>query len=240
VKFTPRGVAAAVLVLIVAAVCVRLGVWQLDRLEARRAQNAAIQSAAHLPPLRLDAAGFDTAAAIPDAQIWRRAEATGRFLHERQQVLRGRSREGRPGVWVATPLVTDAGTVMVLRGWAPSADGTRLDAAALARPDGEVRVEGALLRVPDRADGGIPLPSGGADTTWRTLALGVARERAPAPLLPLYLQIVPGTEPGDAYPLPEPLPELSEGNHLGYALQWFSFAVIAMVGFVIAAFWVRR
>jgi surfeit locus 1 family protein len=241
VKVTPRGLAAAVVVLLVAALCVRLGFWQLSRLEERRARNEAIRAAAELPPLRLDAAGFDSAAADPGAQVWRRAEAVGRFLPGGAQVLRGRSRAGHPGVWVAAPLRTAAGTVMVLRGWAPSADGARVERDALAAPGGEVRVAGALLPLPERADRGLPVPSAGGDTTWRSLELAVAGERAPGPVLPLYLQLLPdaGAAAG-AYPHPEPLPELSEGSHLGYALQWFSFALIALGGFAVVVLRGRR
>lgn len=232
--------AAAVLVLLVAAVCVRLGFWQLSRLEERRARNHAIRAAAELPPLRLDRAGFDTAAADPEAQRWRHAEATGRFLKGGAQVLRGRARDGRPGVWVATPFRTAAGTVMVVRGWAPSPDAARVERAALSAPEGELRLEGALLPLPERGDRGLPVPAG-ADTTWRGLDLATARERAPAPVLPLYLQLLPGDGgPNAAYPAPEPLPELSEGSHLGYALQWFSFALIAVAGFAFVALRPRR
>lgn len=231
VKLSPRGIAAALLALVVAAGCVRLGLWQLDRLAERRARNEAIRSAADLPPLVLDRAGFAAAAADPPAQSWRRAHASGRYDHASAQVLRGRSRDGRPGVWIATPLATSAGTVMVLRGWAPSPDGARLDRSALAEPRGEVRVAGALLPLPERADRGLPVPSGPADTTWRILSLDAARERSAEPVLPLYLQLLPDSAALDgAYPSAEPLPELSEGNHLGYAVQWFSFAAIAVLG----------
>ena len=235
-KVTPRGVVAAVLVLLVAAVCVRLGFWQLSRLEERRAVNAAVAAAAERPPLRLDPAGFAEAAADPGAQVWRRAVAEGRFLHDADQVLRGRSRDGRPGVWLATPLETAAGSVMVLRGWVPSPDGTTLDAAALRTPEGEVRVAGALLPLPREPDRGLPIPGRGTDTTWRRLDAAVAAERAPGPVLPLYLQLLPGGAADAAYPAPEPLPALSEGSHLGYAFQWFSFAAIAVAGFAIVAF----
>jgi surfeit locus 1 family protein len=52
------------------------------------------------------------------------------------------------------------------------------------------------------------------------------------PLLPAYLQLR-SSDPaqGGAYPEPLPEPTLDEGPHLGYAVQWFLFSAIAMVGY---------
>ncbi|HEU0298658.1 MAG TPA: SURF1 family protein [Longimicrobium sp.] len=236
-KITPRGILAAVLVIIVAATCVRLGFWQLDRLEQRRARNAAIRAAGALPPVRLDSAA-PALSANPQAFAWRRAEAAGRYHHAGDMVLRGRSRTGRPGVHLVSPLVLgDGRVVMVNRGWVPAPDGSTADVRPL-RTTGPVRISGALLPLASDPDRGLPLSrgAGGADTTWRRVDLAAARERGPGPVIPLVLQQLPGGGAEDSPPVPEPLPELSEGNHLSYAVQWFSFAAIAVAGFLVVAF----
>lgn len=228
-----RGALAAVFVLALAALCVRLGFWQLDRLEQRRERNAAIRAHGALPPLALDSAAA-LAGAHPESLAWRRAEASGRYHHAGDMVLRGRSRGGRPGVHLVSPLVlADGRVVMVHRGWVPSPDGTRAE-PRLLRAEGPVRVSGVLLPIPSRPDRGLPVPgSMGGDTTWRRVDLAVARTRSPGPVLPLVLQQLPSPADADAPPLPEPLPALSNGNHLSYAVQWFSFAAIAVAGFLI-------
>jgi surfeit locus 1 family protein len=232
VKLTVRGAAAAIFILGMCALCVRLGFWQLDRLEQRRARNAAIRAATAQPPLRLDSVA---SSADPRSFAWRRAEAAGRYHHAGDMVIRGRSREGRPGVHLVSPLVlADGRVVMVNRGWTPSPDGTTADVRPL-RTDGPVRVVGALLPITSEPDRGLPIPGrSGADSTWRRVDLATARERSPGPLIPMVLQQlpVPGTDAG-APPLAEPLPSLSEGNHLSYAVQWFSFATIGIVGLLI-------
>lgn len=236
-KLTPRGILAAVFVLLVAATCVRLGFWQLDRLEQRRARNAAIRAAGALPPVRLDSAA-PAPSADPRTLAWRRAEAAGRYHHAGDMVLRGRSRAGRPGVHLVSPLVlADGRVVMVNRGWVPAPDGSTADVRPL-RTAGPVRVSGALLPLPSDPDRGIPVPGGraGADTTWRRVDLAVARERVPGPVIPLLLQQLPAGGAEGSPPVPEPLPELSQGSHLSYAVQWFSFAAIAVAGFLIVAF----
>jgi surfeit locus 1 family protein len=231
VKPNARGTLAVALVLLVAVVCIRLGFWQLGRLEERRAQNDGIRAAALLPPLELDASAAAALRGPAEALRWRRAVAVGSYLPTGEQVLRGRARDGRPGVLIATPFRTDAGTLMVLRGWAPSPDGARVARATLAPPRGAVRLEGILLPLPAEADRGLPIPDPAGDTTWRRLDREVAADRTPVAPLPVYLQLLPAAEPGaGAPPLPEPIPELSEGSHLGYALQWFSFAAIAVIG----------
>lgn len=235
-KLTPRGILAAVFVLLVAAACVRLGLWQLDRLEQRRARNAAIRAAGALPLVRLDSAA-PAPAADPRAFAWRRAEAAGRYHHAGDMVLRGRSRGGRPGVHLVSPLVlADGRVVMVNRGWVPAPDGSTADVRPL-RTTGPVRVSGALLPLSSGADRGLPIPGGGAgaDTTWRRVDLAAARERGPGPVIPLLLQQLPAGGAEGPPPVPEPLPELSEGNHLSYAVQWFSFAAIAVAGFLVMA-----
>ena len=237
-KWTARGVAAALLVLVIAAACVRLGVWQLDRLAERRARNAEIAAANAEPVVALDAAGFARAAADPAAFAWRRAEARGRFAPAGDVIVRGRAMGGKPGVHLLSPLVTEAGEVVfVLRGWVPAADAASARAAEF-RTDSAVSVSGVLLPIRRDVDGGFPAPGReGADTTYRRLDLAVALARAPGPVLPLVLQRLPDGADA-APPVAVPLPPPGEGNHLSYAVQWFSFAAIALIGFAVVV--IRR
>jgi surfeit locus 1 family protein len=235
VKLSVRGAVAAIFILAMCALCVRLGFWQLDRLEQRRARNAAIRAATAQPPLRLDSTAPAGLASDPQAFAWRRAEAAGRYHHAGDMVVRGRSREGRPGVHLVSPLVlADGRVVMVNRGWVPSPDGTTADVRPL-RVAGPVRVSGALLPITSNPDGGMPFAGrAGTDSTWRRVDLAAAQARSPGPLIPLVLQQLPGDgSDAGSPPLAEPLPSLSEGNHLSYAVQWFSFAITGITGLAI-------
>jgi len=236
VKRKIRGVVGAVFLLTMAALCVRLGFWQLDRLEQRRARNAAVLAARDQPPVALDSARFAAVAADPGAYDWRPAEAAGTYHHAGDLLLRGRSRDGRPGVHLVSPLVlADGRVVMVDRGWVPAADAASADADAY-RTSGPVRVSGLLRAMRADPDRGLPAAGrAGADSSWRRIDLGAARERAPGEVLPLYLQRLPASADPPSPPLAEAAPGLSEGNHLSYAVQWFSFAAIAVVGLLILA-----
>jgi surfeit locus 1 family protein len=209
-----RGRAGLVTVaLVVAAGCVRLGVWQLERRDERRAANASRSAALARPPLELRA-GVD--AADSAAAVHRRAAASGVFDLARERIVPQRSWRGSPGVGLLAPLVLHrGGEVWVDRGWAPSPDASTLDPAPYAER-GPVRVEG-VLRPP---------------TSRERLALAGGRARAPDAVPPLVLQQLPVA---GAVLRRAPLSEPGEGPHLSYAIQWFAFAAIALGG---AAAWV--
>jgi surfeit locus 1 family protein len=219
-------------VLVVVAVCVRLGLWQLDRLDQRRTYNRALRSAAALPALQLDSATLQAITRDPSGFLNRRVRVRGSFDPAGEVVLRGRAQNGRPGVHIATPLRLAGSNlaVVVNRGWTPSPDALSVNLVELREPGLRV-VEGVLLAIPS-GDGG-PQPAGGA---WLRLDMEALRERVTSPLLPMYVQQL--SPPSTLESLERvPTPELDEGPHLSYAIQWFSFAAIALIGFVVV---VRR
>jgi surfeit locus 1 family protein len=86
-------------------------------------------------------------------------------------------------------------------------------------------VEGIAL--PIGSDSGAPLQQGGR-TTWARLDREGLRSRLPYSLYSLYLRQVPdSTLP--AFPRRLEPPALDDGPHLSYAIQWFSFALIALI-----------
>jgi surfeit locus 1 family protein len=141
----------------------------------------------------------------------------------------GRSLDGEAGHHVVTPLLLpDGGAVLVVRGWVPFA----MQAApirAAAPPANEVTVEGFLA--PDEGDGSV---APDAEGIVRVLDVRGIASSLPYHVFPLPLQLAAQTPPQPgSLPIPVRLPALSEGPHLSYAIQWFSFAVVALVGAVI-------
>ena len=235
------GVLGSIFILLMAALFVRLGFWQLDRLEQRRERNAALQGAMALPVLELR----DSAALVladPDAYLYRRVRVRGRYDPRRALVLRGRTDGGNPGVHLLAPLAFGGDTaVMVNRGWVPSADAVTIDPLAHAEP-GEREVAGILIAAPATEDA-APLErvvAGVRVHTFARLPLDSLRTASPGALLPLYVQQLSGTPPPDSLPRRVAVPPLSEGSHFGYALQWFSFAAIALVGLLLLVARSRR
>jgi cytochrome oxidase assembly protein ShyY1 len=240
------------LILLAAAVCARLGVWQLDR-AYERAQLAAQQEAAEaraggpagLGELLLPQTAF------PGELVGREVWATGTYGPEGQLLVTGRSLDGRTGYLVLTPLrVSDDGTggaswaslsgapvLPVVRGWVESAD----DAPGLAVPDGEVRVTGWLQASESTSDAPAPDNPGGPPLT-DSIATGALVNAWGGPIYSGYVvltssdpaQVAPAD--GGPAPLPRPVIEGGEGVNLQnvfYALQWWVFGVFAF------ALWVR-
>jgi surfeit locus 1 family protein len=198
-------VAIAVLV---AAVCARLGVWQLGRLQERRARNAAVAASLARPPIDL---GRDSVAA--DSVPRRRLLAAGVYDYAHERVRPARAFDGVPGVAILTPLrLPDGRAVFVDRGWAPAVDGLHVELRQYREPD-TVVVTGL----------GVALPRGPGDVDPARLA-----DSLPYPLLPFGMQALPSEDPTMLQRWPPPV--LDDGPHLSYAVQWFSFGMIAVIG----------
>jgi len=202
---------------------VRLGVWQLSRHGDRAEQNEALAARLAEAPATLAeamAAGGDP--------TWTRVRVAGRFRYDLEQVLAGRTSEGSPGVHLITPLAvpgTDT-LVAVTRGWVYSPDAASADLARWR--EGEfVSLTGYLL--PLSTDG--PAAPAESDRPLRALTREALAARIGAPVAPFQIVMTSdSTARIDSVPRRLPPAQLSAGPHRSYALQWFAFALIAIVG----------
>ncbi len=197
------------------------GFWQLDRLTERRERNEFVLERRALPVATIDAFAND-----PDAAAQRRVRLSGRYDTEREVILQGRGDEGRPGSHLLTPLVTGGDeAVIVDRGWIPAESGI-----TTAPPKGKVEVTGIVLP----SEGAGPLGAGSEDTRLpREISrVDVARlsRHLPRETFPLYVALQ-SQHPEQDLPDPITLSSLSEGPHMLYAIQWFLFIVIGVVGY---------
>jgi surfeit locus 1 family protein len=208
------------LLLLLAAGFARLGIWQLSRLQQRRAANRVTLAARSAPPVLLPGSVLQQA----DTLVEHRVIASGRYDHDHDIVLRGEALQGVPGVHLVTPLrMTGTDTALLVdRGFVPAPDALSVEPERLREP-GNVLAEGIAARV--GSGGGKPIIHAGR-TTWARLDLPALRERLPYPVLPVYLRQAP--RPGvPSFPRRlDPLP-IDEGPHLSYAVQWFLFAGLA-------------
>jgi surfeit locus 1 family protein len=211
----------------VALVCARLGVWQVHRLRERRAANASALAARSRPPISIRESG-----AASTGLTNHRVVASGRYDDDHVIIIRGRVYQGVPGVEIVSPLVLGAGrgAVLVNRGFVPTPDAFTIAPDSLREP-GTVRVEGIAL--PIGSGKGAPLARG-QETTWAALDLEALDSRLPYPISPIYIRQSPdSTLP--RFPRRLDPPVLDDGSHLSYAIQWFSFSLMAIVfGIVIA------
>ena len=219
-----RNLVFLVLSILVAAGCVRLWFWQLSRHRERVGRNALVEARLREQPVDVARLPRDTA-----ALRFRRATATGEPLYDREIVLAARVHRGSPGVHILTPLRI-AGTdslLLVNRGWAYSPDGATVDLAKWREWEGPVSLSGFVEPIPEVPSAVVT----GRERTLRRLHRTDVERLAGGPVLSYYLVTTDrsartGT---DALARVEP-PALDEGSHFSYAMQWFSFAAIALVG----------
>ena len=215
-----------VFVAILGAVFVNLGSWQLDRLAQRKARNSTTVTN-ESRPVRPFTDIFTRE--IRDADQWQRVEARGTFDAEHQFVLRYRRNGDAEGYEVVTPLRTAAGVVLVDRGFVAVGRGVRIPDTAPAPPAGEVTIVGHVRRNEQGRRAAVTPVAGqmrliNSDAIGRTLDY---------PIMNGYIGLISSTpgQPGGFEPVR--VPEISDGPHFWYAVQWFLFTVIAVAGIVV-------
>jgi cytochrome oxidase assembly protein ShyY1 len=229
-----RWVLFALAVVMLALLCVRLGQWQFHRLHEREQRNEWTSTNLARDPAPVeDVLALDRP--LPPDREWMRVKASGQYDAAATVVVRYQSREGESGVDLVTPLVTADGTaVLVDRGWLATPNTGARPADLPAPPAGTVSVTGYA-----RADatGDITTVTDRSTRAVSSVAIGRSVDRS---LFAGYVAL--GTESPDAAdPLvAAELPDLGEGPHLFYGIQWWFFGALALFGFGYLAWDERR
>lgn len=230
---TPRMVGLLVLFLAVAAVCARLGAWQLERAEVRgaSAQAARLAEIEAQEPVPLEDV-LAPQSTFDGALVGRRVEVSGRYEADGQLLVVDRALDGRTGYLVLTPLrvtsedaAADGAVLPVVRGWVADGDP---DADLVAVPAGDVTVTGYLQGSEDSGAAHGTLDPGTTDSISSAELLGVWG----GPIWTGYAVLTsaePAQDAGIAL-LPPPTRSGTGLNiqNLGYAAQWFVFGGFAV------------
>jgi surfeit locus 1 family protein len=215
------------LVLVVFLILISLGIWQLNRLGQRRALNQAILAGLDQSPVVLSGQAVD-----PDELHFRPVSVTGEFDNEASIILRGRSLNAQQGADLVVPLLVDGSkqAILVNRGWIPLAFS---DPEARRAYDviGSVTIEGIANRTQTRPDSFIaptdptPQPGQRGLDTWFRVDIDRIQKQVDYPLMPVFIE--QSANPGSTTPpIGKESVDLNDGPHLGYAIQWFTFALI--------------
>lgn len=237
---SPKWIVRHVLVVALVVVMVAAGFWQLRRLDEKRAQADLLEARQDRPPadvadLVTEGAGAGAVAEV----LYRSVTASGTYADEGTVVVPNRSFNGASGGWVLTPLVLADGTaVAVNRGFIGFDRQARI--VPPRAPAGEVTVEG--LVVPSEEGGRLIEADGSPGQVDELTRADVGRfdELVEADLLPVLVQRVT-SEPDEPQAAASGAPQLAaldrpaadDGPHLAYAVQWFTFSVIAAGGYVL-------
>jgi surfeit locus 1 family protein len=205
-----------------AAAFAGLGVWQLERLAWKDRLVATVEARLSAAPVA-PPPGSDWS---PD-DAYTRVTLTGVFQHDRETPVQAVTEAG-PGWWVMTPLLTDRGTVLVNRGFVPSA---RRDPAT--RPAGQiagpVRVTG-LLRASEPGGGFLRSNAPTAGRWYSRDVAAIAGARGVRdPVAPYFIDADATPNPG-GYPVGGMTVVRFRNSHLVYALTWFGLSLLSLAG----------
>ena len=223
----PKWLAGHALALVLIAAFVTAGFWQWSRHREVSSRNDRIEARQELAAV--DAVELTTA--DHGAVEFRTADLTGTWDPQGTVTIRNRSLGGAPGCHVVTPLVLAGGdAVLVNRGFAnlPECDGARRTFEPAA---GEHHVTGLVRESQRRGAFGARDPDEGVLTSLSRLDVDRIAQQYGRPLAGVYVELASESPAADPAPFPLPPPELSDGPHLSYTVQWFLFAAVGLIGY---------
>ncbi|GAC51908.1 MULTISPECIES: SURF1 family cytochrome oxidase biogenesis protein [Gordonia] len=234
----PGWIALGVVVVAFAVACFTLlAPWQLGKNSDTEHRNDLIRTATSLETVPL--AEVAPSSTLDPSTEWRQVAVTGRYLEDRQALVRLRNIQERPAVLVLTPFaVTGSDRVILInRGFVRPVEGSV--PAIPSPPVGEQTVQGRIRAAESvsadrgsRADNGV--------LTVPSINPGLVGTATSTPMDDFYLQLSPD-QPGSLGEIP--LPQLDTGPYLSYGLQWLAFGIMAPLGvlyFLIAEIRSRR
>ncbi|HET8961347.1 SURF1 family protein [Nocardioides sp.] len=237
-----RWVLFAITVALLAWVAWLLGEWQFHRLAERKDLNAIVARNTSAPAAPVsDVLAPDRP--VDEADEWRVVTATGTYAAGDTVVVRYRTRDGASGSDVVVPLVTDDGPALLVdRGWLATGNNATEPVDAPAPPSGEVTVTGWVRA--DATGDSTAVSSASTDGALSTRAISSERigEALDREVYGGFVDLK-SEDPAPDTPLAraEP-PELDNGPHFFYGLQWWFFGALAIVGFGYLAYdeWRKR
>ena len=222
---TRRWLLFALAVVVLALGAWRLGVWQFDRLHQREQRNEWTRT-----NLAADPAPVDDVLSVTDGvdedQEWLQVRATGEYDAASTVLVRYQTRDGQSGVDLVTPLVTRDGTALLVdRGWVATDNTGATPDELPAPPAGQVQVTGWVRA--DATGRGIDVDDG----STRAISSRTIKETLDRPVYRGYVDAeTEQPEPQVAVERVEK-PDLGEGPHFFYGLQWWFFGLLAVGGF---------
>jgi cytochrome oxidase assembly protein ShyY1 len=223
-----RWSALIVFVIVLGVVFVNLGQWQLRRLDERQVENRVIRANEEAPAVEFDSA-FGRGP-ITEQDEWRRVRVTGTFDTAHNYVIRYRDNGDGKGYEAVTPLKTDTGqSVLINRGFVPVPGGRQIPDTVPAPPAGQVTVIGRI-RANETGRDNATVPVNGQARLINSDKISDALGYS---VVDGYIDVL-SMDPADTVEFePIELPELNDGPHFWYAVQWFMFTGIGVLGVIV-------
>ncbi|MCX6443018.1 MAG: SURF1 family protein [Actinobacteria bacterium] len=207
--------------LLLILLCVWAAQWQYHRGVDRHARNAVISARIVQPPIELTKITKDLA-----RYEWQSVSASGTFDSEQQILLRNRYNEGKYGYEVLTLFTAnDKRIFWVDRGWVQAGATATTPPVVPAVPAGQVSISGRF-----RLDSSLPRGSFFALPGYGESLVSELNAQSQLNTEKFYLDLLSGSEVSLTPEIAAQLPELSDGPHMAYALQWIFFGGLVIYG----------
>lgn len=241
--FSGRKLILTLAVIVVAIVFCGLGVWQVNRLNQRLALIEYVKARMAEPAIPLDGA----AQIDPDGLDYRRVQLRGTFVPSEEILRRNRSVDGVTGYHIVTPfrLTGSSNAVLVDRGWIPYDQASPDQRKAFAPPPDEQTIEGVVQKSQDATTAPFDPALAPGQTrldAWFRINVSRIQHQVDVPLLPVFVEQQADSGATAQLPIRGETAPPDAGNHLSYAIQWFSFAIILLGGYCAISYqqWQRR
>ena len=221
--FSPISLLQSAIALILVFGCLYAANWQFDRGQGQSDTNNIIRGNLELAPIEIkDPAKLDAI-----ANQWRKVNIEGRFSQSHQELVRNRYHEGKFGFEVLTLFTAVTGeNFWVDRGWV-AAGKSASTPPTVPTVDGEINTITARIRSENLSR---QLQGSFFVTSAKSAKPESIAKIQGVDAQPYYLDLISSSNES-LVPLTEiELPELTNGPHYAYALQWLAFACLALVG----------
>jgi cytochrome oxidase assembly protein ShyY1 len=160
---------------------------------------------------------------------WRRVRLTGQYLAPTEVSIINRSQDGAAGDNLAVVFKTETnGNFLVNRGFVP------LTVSSRSLPEGQLSIVGFIR--PNQTRGTLGAVDSSEKGTTQFQRFDLTRISASLDVdfnTTYYVQLIKESpSPNTPWPSPVPFPAVDEGPHFSYAMQWFFFALVALVAWV--------
>ena len=212
--------------LLVMALCIKLGLWQYDKAQAKQALQTKLEAGAQLAPV-------DLPQTITEDWRYRRVKFRGTYEPKFQVLLDNQVENNVVGYHVMTPIKLEGENqyILVDRGWIVGSLDRKVPVAVV--PVGKQEIVGDIFFPLSKVFTlEAPATESKWQTVWQRMDLQRYAKAVSADVRPFVVQLDPQSKAG-GYSRNWPKPGERVTMHLGYAYQWFGFALTLFVIFIV-------
>ena len=217
----PRWIILTFLLAILIYLFIELSGWQFDRYHQRIDRNKDFVTAVAGVPIPIE-----NISQLNNLKQWGKVSLSGQYLDAKSKLVRKRYLKNSLGFWVLTPFqLANKEIILVNRGWIPSANSSTSELAIPNSPTQQVLIEGYLRPMEKFKANPTDLPSNQIND--------INTEKFQGNIYPNFYVQVGKSNPAEKDIGIIDLPEVSNGPHLSYAIQWILFALLLPIGWYV-------